>query len=66
MPFQFYTFLLASPQLMLGYALACMLVGWYGKDTRIGYWGFLILSFVLTPFVAFLFIFLSAPAKRRK
>ena len=66
MPFTFYSVLLASPWLLLLYSLGCILVGWYGKNSRIGYWGFLILAFVVTPVIAFIFLFFSTPAKKRQ
>ena len=65
MPLQFYIMLLASPWFLVVYALACILVGSLARNTRIGYWGFLILSFVLTPLVTALFLFFSTPKKGR-
>lgn len=66
MPLPFYTALLASPWLLLFYSVGCVLVAWYGKNSRIGYWGFLILSFVVTPVLAFIFLFFSTPAKKKQ
>jgi len=66
MPPQLFVALLASPWLLLIYSLGCVLVAWYGKDSRIGYWGFLILAFVITPVLAFIFLFFSTPAKKKQ
>ncbi|XWN30169.1 MAG: hypothetical protein ROR55_22185 [Devosia sp.] len=38
---------------VLIYIGLCLLVGFRGMDTRIGYWGVALLSFVLTPLVVF-------------
>jgi hypothetical protein len=47
--------------LFLGYAALCLLVGTLGRTTRIGYWGTVLVSFVVTPIAAFLFLFFFAP-----
>jgi hypothetical protein len=47
--------------LFLGYIALCLLVGILGRDTRIGYWGTVLISVVATPFLTFLFLFFFAP-----
>jgi fucose permease len=47
--------------LFVGYAALCLLVGTLGRTTRIGYWGTVLVSFVVTPIAAFLFLFFFAP-----
>jgi hypothetical protein len=47
--------------LALGYAGLCLLVGVLGRTTRIGYWGTVLVSAVVTPLVTFLFLFFFAP-----
>lgn len=47
--------------LFLGYAVLCLLVGTLGRATRIGYWGTVLVSFVVTPLVTFFFLFFFAP-----
>ena len=56
---QVYTFLLASPELALLYFLGCKVVAYYGRRTRIGYWGFFFLSLLLTPLVTLVFLYFS-------
>ncbi len=46
---------------LLGYIALCLLVGILGRSTRIGYWGTVIISVVVTPFLSFLFLFFFAP-----
>ena len=47
--------------LFLGYVALSLLVGSIGQRTRIGYWGTVIVSLVITPFLAFVLLFLFAP-----
>jgi hypothetical protein len=47
--------------LFLGYIALCLVVGSLGRHTRIGYWGTVLVSLVLTPFLTFLFLFFFAP-----
>jgi hypothetical protein len=47
--------------LFLGYIALCLLVGVLGRQTRVGYWGTVAVSLVVTPFVTFLFLFFFAP-----
>ena len=47
--------------LFLGYIALCLLVGTVGRATRVGYWGTVVISIVITPFLTFLFLFFFAP-----
>ena len=47
--------------LFLGYIALCLLVGILGRQTRIGYWGTVLISLVITPFLTFLLLFFFAP-----
>ena len=47
--------------LFLAYIALCLLVGTLGRQTRVGYWGTVLISLVITPFLAFLFLFFFAP-----
>ena len=51
--------------LFLGYVALCLLVGTLGRRTRIGYWGTVVISIVITPFLAFLFLFFFSPREIR-
>ena len=46
---------------ILLYILASMIAGHFGRKRRIGYWGWLFLSILITPLIALLFLFLSSP-----
>ena len=45
----------------LGYVALCLLVGILGRHTRIGYWGTVLVSAFVTPFLTFLFLFFFSP-----
>jgi hypothetical protein len=42
--------------LVLIYIIACTLVGLYGRNRVLGFWGFFALSYVFSPFLMFLFL----------
>lgn len=46
--------------LFLGYIALCLLVGTLGRHARIGYWGTVLVSVLVTPFIVFLFLFFFA------
>ena len=54
-----YTVLLASPGLELLYFLGCVVVAYYGRRTRIRYWGFFFLSLLVTPLATLIFLYFS-------
>ncbi len=45
------------------YLVACLVVGFVGRNRRIGLLGFFLCSVVLTPLITFLILVLSAPKK---
>jgi hypothetical protein len=47
--------------LFLGYVALCLLVAVLGRRTRIGYWGTVLVSLVITPFLSFVLLFFFAP-----
>ncbi len=42
--------------LVIIYFISCTLVGLYGRNRVLGFWGFFILSYVVSPFITFLFL----------
>ena len=56
---QVYTVLLASPGLALLYFLGCVVVAYYGRRTRIRYWGCFFLSLLVTPLATLIFLYFS-------
>jgi len=45
------------------YVLAAVLVGFAGRNRRIGFLGFFAISLLFTPILGFAIVFLSAPTK---
>lgn len=47
------------------YALLCVMVGWIGRWSRLGFWGVVLLSLVVTPAISILLVlFLSDRARK--
>ena len=53
-------------QIVLVYVVLCMVVGFFGRRRRIGFWGFFFLSILVTPIISSLFIFVAAPVRRHR
>jgi len=49
--------------LVVLYIIAAALVGFAGRNRRIGFPGFFVISLLLTPVLGFVIVFLSAPGK---
>jgi VanZ family protein len=47
--------------LFFGYLGLCLLVATLGRNTRIGYWGTVLVSVIITPFLTFLLLFFFTP-----
>lgn len=46
------------------YALLCVIVGWIGRWSRLGFWGVVLLSLVVTPAISIILVlFLSDRAR---
>jgi hypothetical protein len=45
---------------LAAYVALCLLVAVLGRATRLGYWGTVVVAFVVTPFLAFVFLVLFA------
>lgn len=41
---------------VIAYLLLCVIAGLLGKDSRLGFWGVLLASLVMTPFVSLLMV----------
>lgn len=50
-------------ELALGYLALCLVAGIAGRNRRIGFWGFLFCSILLTPFISLLFLYFATPRK---
>lgn len=47
--------------LVLIYIICCALVGLYGRNRTLGFWGFFTLSYIFSPFFTFLFLLITRP-----
>jgi hypothetical protein len=52
-----------SPEVALGYVALSILAGVFGRNRRIGFWGFVFCSIIFTPVVSLLFLYFSAPRR---
>lgn len=43
------------------YVVVCFLVAYFGRNTRIGYWGTFLLSLLLTPLVTIVAVIILGP-----
>lgn len=48
------------------YLIVCALTAYFGRNTRIGYWGTLFLSVLVTPVVVIIALILLGPVLRRQ
>jgi hypothetical protein len=46
------------------YVAVCALTAYFGRRTRIGYWGTFFLAIIVTPFVALIGVLLLGPTRR--
>ena len=60
--------LLLVPQFLIAYVILAVIVGLFGRDKTIGFWGFFLLSLLITPIIPAVFMLISSPrrgARRR-
>jgi hypothetical protein len=48
------------------YLVVCALVAYFGRNTRIGYWGTFFLSILVTPVIVIIALILLGPIIRRQ
>lgn len=58
--------LLMVPQFLIAYVILALIVGLMGRNKTVGFWGFFLLSLILTPFVTGLFMILNRDRKPRR
>jgi hypothetical protein len=49
--------------LVLVYLALCLVAGILGRNRRIGFWGFLFCSILLTPVLSLMFLYFATPRK---
>jgi Na+/melibiose symporter-like transporter len=52
-----------SPELIIAYLALCLVAGFLGRNRRIGFWGFLFCSMIVTPVVSLLFLYFATPRR---
>jgi len=55
--------MLLVPQFLIAYLILCLIVGMLGRDKQIGFWGFFLLSIIITPIVPLLFMLIDRPRR---
>jgi len=47
------------------YVVVCALAAYFGRSTRLGYWGTFVVSLIFTPFLVVIFLLLFAPRRQK-
>ena len=58
--------LLMVPQFLAAYVILALIVGLLGRNKTVGFWGFFLLSLILTPAVTGVFMILNRDRKPRR
>lgn len=57
--------LLMVPQFLAAYVILALIVALLGRNKQVGFWGFLVLSLVMTPFLTGFFLIITRDRKVR-
>lgn len=52
-----------TPEFIFLYLALCVVAGIFGRNRRIGFWGFFFSSIIFTPVISLLFMYCSMPRK---
>jgi hypothetical protein len=58
--------MLLVPQFLIAYIILALIVGLFGRDKAIGFWGFFLLSLLITPIVPAVFMLITRPRRVRR
>jgi hypothetical protein len=47
------------------YIVVCALAAYFGRDTRLGYWGTFLVSLIFTPFLVVIILLLFGASRRK-
>ena len=47
------------------YVVVCLLAAYFGRGTRLGYWGTFVMSLIFTSFLVVIFLLLFAPRRQK-
>lgn len=53
------------PYFIIIYTLLSLLIAWWGKNYRLGFWGYFFASLLLSPAVGCILVIASTPVKSR-
>ena len=57
---------LLTPQLIAAYIVLSLIVAIVGRNRQIGFWGFFILSLIVTPIVTGVFMLICTPKRAKR
>jgi hypothetical protein len=57
--------LLMVPQILAAYVILALIVALLGRNKQVGFWGFLVLSLVMTPLLTGFFLIITRDRKVR-
>jgi Na+/melibiose symporter-like transporter len=57
--------LLLQPQILAAYVILALIVALLGRNKQIGFWGFLVLSLLMTPILTGFFMIITRERKIR-
>ena len=55
--------MLFVPQFLIAYVILALIVGLFGRDKAIGFWGFFLLSLLITPVIPAVFMLITRPRR---
>jgi hypothetical protein len=55
--------LLMVPQILAAYVILALIVALLGRNKQVGFWGFLVLSLVMTPIITGFFLIITRDRK---
>ena len=57
--------LLFVPQFLIAYVILAIIIGLIGRNKQIGFWGFFLLSLLITPVIPAIFMLIGRPRRER-
>jgi hypothetical protein len=58
--------MLLVPQFVVAYVILALIVGLLGRNKQVGFWGFFVLSMVLTPILTGFFLIITRDRRIRR
>jgi hypothetical protein len=55
-----------SPPAFIAYTIASLIIGWFGRSLRFGFWGYFFASLFFTPLVGMILVIGSMPVKDKQ